>query len=177
MYRTHVKIVLLHKVFTMLIRPIEPRDNTIIAAIIRSVLTEFEVPTTGTAFADPQLDYMFEAYNRPEAAYFVVEMDGKVVGGAGIDRLPETDGTVCELQKMYFLEKARGIGAGSAMIAHCLTVAAKKGYTSCYLETMPNMHAAQALYTKSGFEYICAPMGNTGHTSCPVWMLKKIEQA
>ena len=23
-----------------------------------------------------------------------------------------------------------------------------------------------------GFEYIDAPLGNTGHTACPVWMIK-----
>jgi putative acetyltransferase len=40
---------------------------------------------------------------------------------------------------------------------------------------MPFMHAAQKLYTKSGFEYLDAPMGCTGHNSCPVWMLKDLQ--
>ena len=31
----------------------------------------------------------------------------------------------------------------------------------------------QKLYKKAGFQYLDAPMGNTGHYSCPVWMLKK----
>jgi putative acetyltransferase len=30
------------------------------------------------------------------------------------------------------------------------------------------------LYKKVGFENICFPMGSTGHTSCPVWMLKDL---
>jgi putative acetyltransferase len=25
-----------------------------------------------------------------------------------------------------------------------------------------------------GFEYLCAPLGNTGHTTCPVWMIKEL---
>jgi putative acetyltransferase len=29
---------------------------------------------------------------------------------------------------------------------------------------------------KSGFNYIDAPMGGTGHTSCPVWMLKNLQE-
>jgi putative acetyltransferase len=36
------------------------------------------------------------------------------------------------------------------------------------------MEAAQKLYNKVGFEYLDKPLGNTGHTSCPVWMLKKL---
>jgi len=48
------------------------------------------------------------------------------------------------------------------------------GYEQCYLETMPYMTDAQKLYKKFGFEYIDAPMGCTGHTSCPVWMLKDL---
>ena len=45
----------------------------------------------------------------------------------------------------------------------------------CYIETMPNMISAQKLYLKKGFEYIDKPMGNTGHTACPVWMLKDLK--
>ena len=30
------------------------------------------------------------------------------------------------------------------------------------------------LYKKNDFSYIDRPLGNTGHTSCPVWMLKKL---
>jgi putative acetyltransferase len=39
---------------------------------------------------------------------------------------------------------------------------------------MPYMEAAQKLYVKSGFEYLDAPMGDTGHCSCPVWMIKQL---
>ena len=56
----------------------------------------------------------------------------------------------------------------------CLQSAKDFGYSKCYLETMPYMEAAQKLYKKVGFDYLCAPMGNTDHKSCPVWMLKKL---
>ena len=48
-------------------------------------------------------------------------------------------------------------------------------FTKCYIETMPNMISAQKLYLKKGFEYIDKPIGNTGHTACPVWMLKDLK--
>ena len=58
------------------------------------------------------------------------------------------------------------------MIMVCLNRAKEYGFDACYLETMPNMEAAQKLYKKMGFEYIDARMGDTGHYSCPVFMLK-----
>ncbi len=156
------------------IREIRPQDNAEIAEVIRIVLIEHNVPKIGTAYADPQLDCMFVTYAQPRAAYFVVECDGEIIGGAGISQLENESENICELQKMYFLKQTRGFGIGSAMMEKCLAAASAFGYSSCYLETMPYMEAAQKLYRKSGFRYIDAPMGNTGHTACPVWMLKDL---
>jgi len=88
--------------------------------------------------------------------------------------VPNYEGNVCELQKMYFLPEARGIGMGSKMMSTCLEAARSFGYEQCYLETMPYMTAAQKLYTRTGFYYIDQPLGNTGHYSCPVHMLYEL---
>ena len=156
------------------IRPIQEADNEIIASVIRSVLIEHDVPKVGTAYADVSLDRMFETYSAPRSRYFVVENDGKIIGGAGISQLENEAETICELQKMYFLSEARGLGLGSEMMEKCLTFAQSVGFEKCYLETMPYMQAAQKLYLRFGFVYIDKPMGCTGHTSCPVWMLKEL---
>lgn len=158
----------------MQIREIQKQDNQPIAAVIREVFIADNFPKTGTAFADVQLDFMFETYDKPRATYFVVENEGKIVGGAGVSQLENSDENICELQKMYFLQEARGKGIGSQMIQKCLEKATELGYEKCYLETLPEMVAAQNLYKKMGFEYLCAPMGNTGHTTCPVWMIKNL---
>lgn len=155
------------------IRKIEQKDNAQVAALIRSVLIEHNVPKVGTAYADVSLDSMFEAYSADRSAYFVVEKDGVLIGGAGIAPLESGPENVSELQKMYFLPEARGTGMGTKMMDTCLAFAKAQGFAFCYLETMPYMEAAQKLYRKSGFEYLDAPMGNTGHSSCPVWMLKR----
>nr|WP_298925607.1 GNAT family N-acetyltransferase [uncultured Allomuricauda sp.] len=157
-----------------IIREITPDDNAQVAQVIRKVLLDFGVPKVGTAYADKALDNMYETYNAPNATYFVVEDNGQIIGCAGIAQLDNYEGNVCELQKMYLLEEARGRGLGSKMIMVCLEKAKEYGFEQCYLETMPYMEAAQKLYKKNGFEYIDAPMGNTGHYSCPVWMLKKL---
>jgi putative acetyltransferase len=156
------------------IRPIQEDDNATIAVVIRSVLIEHDVPKVGTAYADASLDCMFETYASPRSCYFVVENHGKIIGGAGISQLENESETICELQKMYFLPETRGLGIGSEMMEKCLAFAQSVGFEKCYLETMPYMHSAQKLYLKFGFHYIDQPMGNTGHTSCPVWMLKEL---
>jgi putative acetyltransferase len=158
----------------MIIREIQKKDNEQIAKVIRTVLIEHNVPKVGTAYADVSLDCMFETYNQPNAIYFVVEHEGKIIGGTGIAQLENEENSVCELQKMYFLNQARGKGIGAKMMEQCLKKAIEFGYQKCYLETMPYMLDAQKLYKKFGFEYIDKPMGNTGHTSCPVWMLKRL---
>ncbi len=157
-----------------LIRPIEKKDNPFIATVIRQVLVDFGVPKVGTAYADSALDCMYETYQKERAQYFVVEEDGLIIGGAGIAQLDNFDGNVCELQKMYYLPVARGRGVGSAMMKQCLETAKNFGFDQCYLETMTYMEAAQKLYQRSGFKYIDGPMGDTGHYSCPVHMLKDL---
>jgi putative acetyltransferase len=133
------------------------------------VFDELNIPKCGTAYADPYLDLMFEEYNKPKSVYYVVENNGKVVGSAGV-ALENEAATICELQKMYFAGNAR---SGDRKSDGCVLAKRKDfGFENCYLETMPFMHDAQN-YTK-GFEYINAPMGSTGHVSCPVWMLKKL---
>ncbi|KGO92424.1 GNAT family N-acetyltransferase [Flavobacterium subsaxonicum] len=160
---------------TVTIRKIEPTDNAAIAAIIRNVFIELNAPLVGTAYADPTLDKLFEVYQTPKSAYYVVEQDGQVIGGCGIAPLENGDATVCELQKMYFAPQARGLGLGVQMITQCLDAAKSFGYSQCYLETLTDMKAAQKLYTKSGFTYLDSPLGCTGHSSCPVWMIKSLK--
>ena len=158
----------------IIIREIQKTDNVAIAQVIRDVLIEHNVPKVGTAYADPSLDFMFENYSAEKSAYFVVENDGKIIGGAGIAPLENGPKEICELQKMYFLPEARGLGLGAKLMEVCLQKAREFEFENCYLETMPYMTNAQNLYKKSGFEYLEKPLGNTGHNACPVWMLKKL---
>lgn len=156
------------------IRPIEARDDTAVAAIIRAVMPEFGAVGDGFAINDPEVDWMSRAYTRPQHAYFVLERDGCVLGGGGIAPLEGGDADVCELRKMYFLPDARGIGAGAAMMSRCLDAARGHGFRRCYLETLRGMDAARRLYEGSGFVRILAPMGTTGHGGCNAFYLRGI---
>ena len=151
---------------TISIRPITPSDDVAVATIIRTVMPEFGAEGPGFAINDPEVQAMCIAYDRPDAAYFVVEHDGLVQGGGGIAPLEGGAKGVCELRKMYFLPILRGRGAGAALIRRCLDEARHLGFRQCYLETLRGMDAAQRLYEKIGFERLDGPMGSTGHFGC-----------
>lgn len=156
-------------------RPITPADDAVVAAIIRAVMPAFGADGPGFAIHDPEVNAMCAAYSVPGSAYFVVEDGhGRVIGGGGIAKLEGGPEGVCELKKMYFLPEARGTGTGEALLRHCLTVARDLGYTTCYLETLTGMDAAQKLYKKVGFQTLCAPMGNTGHHGCDRWFAMEL---
>ena len=148
------------------LRPIRGEDDAVMAAVIRTVMPEFGAIGSGFAIADPEVDWMSRAYAEPRHAYFVVESDDRVLGGAGMAPLIGGDDDTCELRKMYFLPEARGLGAGAAMMKRCLDAARDAGFKRCYLETLAGMDAAMRLYERSGFQRIDKPMGATGHGGC-----------
>ncbi|MCM5663788.1 GNAT family N-acetyltransferase [Galbibacter mesophilus] len=158
----------------MKIREIQPKDNERMAEIVREVIVEMGAPKVGTAYEDVALEDLYKTYQKENSVYYVLEENGVILGGAGIAHLTNEKETVCELQKMYFSHGARGKGWGMQMMNVCLEAAREFGFKQCYIETMPYMTDAQKLYKKAGFYYIDAPMGNTGHYSCPVWMLKDL---
>lgn len=159
---------------TFLIRPIAPADDAAMAAVIRSVMPEFGADGPGFAIHDAEVDTMSSAYAAPRSAYFVVERDGRVIGGGGIAPLENAAPEVCELRKMYFLPEARGIGAGRAMMQRCLDAARQHGFKRCYLETLTGMDGAQVLYRRSGFTALCSAMGGTGHHGCDRYFIRDL---
>lgn len=153
------------------IREIESRDNAPIANVVRQVMTEFGADPKTTILGDPSLHTMFENYQKKRAAYFVAELDGKVVGGAGVTQLDGSNENVCELQRMFLLPEARGKKVGKQLLELCISKAREFNYDSVYLESLNSMVDARKLYDKSGFKEVSQPMGATGHGGCEVWMV------
>ncbi|MBQ4769772.1 GNAT family N-acetyltransferase [Pectobacterium versatile] len=155
------------------VRPITAQDDAAIAQVIRQVSAEFGLTADkGYTVSDPNLDALFALYNQPKSAYWVVEYEGRVVGGGGIAPLVAGEEDVCELQKMYFLPVVRGKGLARQLAIQALDFARQHGFRRCYLETTGHLTSAIQLYESLGFESIPHAMGNTGHTDCEVTMLK-----
>ena len=160
----------------MQIRKIHPDDNPAVRDIIQQTILEHNAPKEGTAYSDAATQSMYLEYQKPRSVYYVVEVDGKVCGGAGIAVLANNTDNICELQKMYFMPEVRGKGYGKQLMEKCLKAARAFKFSKVYLETMDNMYDAQGLYKRVGFELLTQPLGNTGHYSCPVQMINKLEE-
>lgn len=156
------------------IRRIEAKDSAFMAEIIQSVMTEYGAVGEGFSIKDPEVRDMYRAYAGERSAYFVLEQDGHVVGGAGVAALAGAGPETCELRKMYFLPEARGNGQGRRMLEFCLQVAREMGFRRCYLETMETMGEARALYLHSGFVPLPGPEGATGHFGCNAWYMREL---
>jgi ribosomal protein S18 acetylase RimI-like enzyme len=157
-----------------LIRSIEPRDDEAVASIVRRVAVELGATGCGSSSEDPEIECMSEAYSGPKAAFFVVEMDGRVAGCGGFGPLAGGPEGTCELRKMYFLPQLRGKGAGRDLLEACIDAARSAGYAYCYLETRDSMKIAQILYAHHGFELLPERMGDTGHFACGTFMGRKL---
>ena len=156
------------------IRQIQETDSPSIAIIIRNSLAEFGANKPGTVFYDPTTDNLFALFQTKGSVYFIAELNGVIVGGAGIFPTDALPGGYCELVKMYLKSEVRDMGLGRHLINKCLQWAKENNYTHCYLETMPELRKAVSVYEKFGFTYLDGPMGNSGHFGCDVWMVKKL---
>ncbi|MEM8525952.1 MAG: GNAT family N-acetyltransferase [Bacteroidota bacterium] len=157
------------------LRLIQKTDNAIVAKIIRETMTQFGCVGEGYAYVDPEIDDIYTAFNEERTRFWVLENEqGKVIGCGGIAPLKNGAADTCELQKLYFLEEARGKGFGRKLTELCLQTAKELGYKKCYLETVERMTAANAMYQKMGFEKLCGNMGDTGHCSCDSYYVKML---
>ena len=157
-----------------LLRTIQPNDDKALATIIRDTLTEFKANKPGTVYYDETTDHLSEVFKIPGSIYFVVELDGEIMGGSGIYPTANLPEGTCELVKLYLSSQARGKGLGKILLQKCIASAKELGYKKIYLETMPELTIAIPMYEKLGFTYLQAALGSSGHTGCDVWMIKDL---
>ncbi|WP_166964423.1 GNAT family N-acetyltransferase [Yeosuana marina] len=156
------------------VREIQQQDNAQLEQVIRACFHEFKIPLKGTAYEDEETPRMFESYQKDNEVYYVIDADGEVLGGGGVKPLKDFEGSVCEIQKMYFSPKVRGKGYGNLLFEKCMKAAKELGYKQCYIESAPQLKAAIHIYETHGFKHLDGSLGNTGHFSCGVWMIKDL---
>ena len=157
-----------------MIRHVRPKDDSQLAELIKTVMTEIGAAGEGYSINDPELLAMSANYSDPSAGYFVLVRGDEVLGGGGFSGLIGGEPGVCELRKMYFGPSARGLGKAQEMLDQILARAKAAGYTRMYLETIESASAARKLYERNGFVQISCAEGNTGHSSCDTFYERKI---
>lgn len=151
-----------------------PTDNKSLAKVIREVLKEHGVDKPGTVYTDPTTDALYELFQKDKAVYWVVEDAGEILGGCGLYPTVGLNESCVELVKLYLSQALRGKGIGKKLMLQCIEDAEAMGFNEVYLETLPELDNAIGLYEQLGFEQLDAPLGESGHFACNVWMLKRL---
>ncbi len=159
----------------MIIRKVEKSDNKYLATLIKNVFEEHNAPKEGTVYSDPATDHLFELFQKQKSVLWVAEVEGKIVGCCGVyptEGLPEQ---YAELAKFYLSKGSRGKGIGRKLMESSVQSARELGYKELYIESLPEFYHAVQLYEKQGFVRLNNALGSSGHTSCNIWMLKKLD--
>ena len=132
--------------------------------VIREVCFEF----FGQAPADfEDMEEISSHYAAPGGTFLVL-LDGKAVVGTGAVR--RIDEQTCELKRMWFLPMYRGRGHGTRMSQRLLEFARSAGYRRVRLDTSPELHAANRLYRRLGFQ----PIERYNDGPCTIFMEKQL---
>jgi len=155
-------------------RIIEPKDNLILANIIRDNLKANKLDIPGTVYFDENLNNLSDFYlASPQRAYFIALDDNdNIIGGIGLAELGFMDDTA-ELQKLYLTDAVKGQGLSYELIELVEETALNKGYKRIYLETHTNLKAAIHLYEKCGYKLIEKPK-EVVHSSMNRFYLKEL---
>jgi putative acetyltransferase len=159
---------------SIIYRPIEQKDNAEISALIKKVFREFKIDMPGTVYTDPTTDALFELFETVGSAYFVAEENGALLGGCGIFPTAGLPDGYAELVKFYLAAEARGKGTGNQLMQMSMDWAKTFGYTNLYLESFPELAKAVSMYERAGYKNIDHALGNSGHYSCNIWMVKEL---
>ncbi|MEO8710613.1 MAG: GNAT family N-acetyltransferase [Parafilimonas sp.] len=155
-------------------RQVVKADNKPIAKLIRDVFDEYNAPYYGTVYSDPTTDDLYTLFQTKHSVLWVAQLENKILGCCGIYPTTGLPENCAELAKFYVLKEARGKGVGKQLMQCCFHSAKEMGYKKLYIESLPKFSQAVAMYEKYGFIRLDKPLGNSGHTSCNIWMLKEL---
>ncbi|TVR68991.1 MAG: GNAT family N-acetyltransferase [Marinilabiliales bacterium] len=156
------------------VREIRKEDNPHLAILIREVFDEHGAPHHGTVYSDPTTDDLYALFSKSRSVLFVAEKENRICGCCGIYPTEGLDSDTAELAKFYLHPDYRGKGIGRALMEKCIEAVKSLGYKKLYIESLPQFAKAVRIYEKQGFRRISRPLGNSGHTSCDIWMVKEL---
>lgn len=156
------------------IRKVKLEDNLPLAEMIREVFEEYNAPKIGTVYSDPTTYNLFQLFKENKSVLWVAEFDDKIIGCCEIYPTEGLHKDTAELVKFYLPTLARGRGIGRKLMEQSISSAIEFGYKKLYLESLPEFAKAVVMYKKHGFQLLKQPLGNSGHTSCNIWMIKDL---
>ncbi|MBL7811092.1 MAG: GNAT family N-acetyltransferase [Bacteroidetes bacterium] len=156
------------------LKQIESGDNVEAASLIRGVFHEFSAPQIGTAYSDPTTDHLYEKFRTAGSALWLALVDGELAGCCGIYPTEGLPPGCAELVRFFVKKEFRNQGIGRLLMQQCTDNARQSGYIQLYLESIPEFDRAIGIYETMGYRHLTAPLCDTGHNTCSVWMLKTL---
>ena len=109
------------------IRPITQRDQRKLAQLIRSVFKEYRAPLENTVYDDLNTWHIYDSLQGVNAQYWVIDIDGEIVGGCGFYPTEGLPDGYAELAKFYLSPKIRGLGFGGKILRQVIEEAQETG--------------------------------------------------
>lgn len=93
-----------------------------------------------------------------DSTFFIAEVEGCAVGYAKMRENSQAEclrgANTVEIQRIYILEKLKGVGVGNALMQGCFAEARRKNYESVWLGVWERNLSAQKFYQKYGFQKV-----------------------
>ncbi len=133
----------------IIIRPATNRDRDKIVALVSLVLSEYGLQFDPVS-SDADLNDIEKSYLERGGAFELIEDgEGNLIGTVGLYALDKEN---CKLRKLYFVQRARGLGLGRHALEHIVRRARELGFKKISLETTNVLKEAIRLYTRFGFQ-------------------------
>lgn len=132
------------------IRDWHPGDRQSAFDLIQDVLVEYGLTCEPDA-ADQDVWTVEQSYWDKGGAFWVVELEGQIVGTAGFYPINRGDRAV-EIRKMYLRPEVRGQGLGHFLLRSLEAEIVQRGFCEIWIETATVLKEAVQLYERCGYE-------------------------
>jgi putative acetyltransferase len=137
-----------------LVRPARPGDATALVELAEAVGSEPEgwlITESRWRSVGDERRYLKAVRNHPDAAVYVVEHDGEIVGRLSISRDPHPASRHVADLGLMVAASARRQGVGTALLEQAVTWARATGVRKLELHVFPHNEPAIRLYERFGF--------------------------
>jgi len=137
------------------VRRAQPGDAAGLVALAEAVGGEPEgwlISDSGWRPVGQERRYLRAVRRHPDAAVFVAEADGEIVGRLSVARDPHPASRHVADLGLMVAARYRGRGIGRALLEHAVVWARGAGVTKLELHVFPHNEPAIRLYERFGFE-------------------------
>ena len=136
------------------IKKIAAQDNAGLAHLLTDIHKKENSFANLEQKRDVEWDNLFETYQNKGFTYFVMKMESKIIGGAGIAPYPSQENHTCKLEKICILFDMRDLGFEKILFEFCIKEAKKLGYDQCCVDITKEILFSTEFFQDQGFQFI-----------------------